>query len=565
MRPGESDELLSAYLDREVTPAERERVESQLDASPDTRAELDALAELSLCLRTMDRPEAPPDLKAGIMHALASRRIEAVPAKPLPPRWRREWSVMSIAAIATTACGLYIAVTGWEAQQTDHAVALNYKMADDVHPTMPTSLNRTASRRDRPQPLVASDLDSLRTSSTFSREAGEFQPRSEIEGLPKSGPIAPPTPGTAVMLAETKLGGTSPAAEKSSWTDANALDKVAINDVLNAWASTDAPDRYVANIDLYVHDVRRTADGFQVLLLKNGVEKGPGDESGTADAQGSGKKLTGDAVQAKPGTGGSQTDESMIAVYVDTTADRVTKSLEALSQNYEVVGVRVQPPLALARQVEDALAEANADRKIEEKLQQRLTTVDEVAQEFVIFRQNSATEFFNENGPADALAVVDMESRSRRSQMEATPDDAPAGSQLAKEKSVPMMRAAKVAEVQKRNNPDLLKDSNNALSLNYCSELRLPLVSNSELADFGTQNSKGLAPLGLQPNRMLLQNSPTSNSLSGNSLVNQTGNSYGNRYPQRARQADGLGEAPSVRVLVVFQGVTPALKTKGEP
>lgn len=110
------EELLSAYLDGELTPREREEVERHLDDSPDVREQLDELAEVSRRVQSLSHPEAPLGLHEQILarvqdggspHADASRpdspepvaSSSPSPARPSGTSWR--WSV-------TAACVLLV-------------------------------------------------------------------------------------------------------------------------------------------------------------------------------------------------------------------------------------------------------------------------------------------------------------------------------------------------------------------------------------------------------------------------------------------------------------------------
>lgn len=569
MRPGESDELLSAYLDREVTPAEREVVESQLDASPDTRAELDALAELSLCLRTFDRPEAPSELKSNIMQGVATRRIAVVPVKPSMRRLRREWNVMTIAAIATAACGLYFAVSGWDSGNETKTTPFAVGMSDSAHPTVPASLSDMVLERDRVMFRNESGDGLARTPATSWTSSLEtrrdLQPRSAAVSAPMSSPDA--AAGSAPMRSNADFDGTAPVAGESSGSENSGLDKVALNDFLKTWAATDAPDRYVANIDLQVLDVRRTADGFQALLFDNGVMKGSEEEAPLAKKSGSGKKVAGDATDPKQGLNEHLESESMIAVYVDTTADRVVKSLEELSQKYEVVGIRLQQPLALAREVEDeVITDSTKKPKMAEKSQRRITTTDDVTNEYVLQQQANYLAFSETDEPADALAAIDAVNFGTTPQSGSHPaaESSTADSKLAS--TNPATRAAKMLANQKVDAATDTKDRNSLISLNYCSEVRLPLMNRFESAPYGdmNMNTNGIAPMEAKANRLSIQNTTGANNFAGSSLqANQPAINSGNAY-SRYRQSSGRDGASTVRVLVVFQDAPIPARAKAE-
>ena len=78
---GVDGEMLSAYLDDEVSPAEREMVEAALGASAEARAELEALRGARQLLRDLPRLEPPPELRPLLRRpARRPRRIAVLAA-----------------------------------------------------------------------------------------------------------------------------------------------------------------------------------------------------------------------------------------------------------------------------------------------------------------------------------------------------------------------------------------------------------------------------------------------------------------------------------------------------
>ncbi len=564
MRPGDSDELLSAYLDREVTPAEREAVEARLDASPDTRAELDAIAELSLCLRTLDRPEAPADFQASVMQALAGRQLTPAPvAKPPVQRSRREW-IVTIAAIATTACGLFIVVSSWqpngfmspEKTTTEFSIG----MSDAIHPTAPVSFDAPASGLNRRADLGLmtgdTDGDGLvdeHRHLTMMETNGALKPRS----APMPASAAPMVAaGSGAQFRNSEVDGTRLASTVDTTPDAGALEKVALNDVLNAWASTRFSDDYVANIDLQVHDVRQTASGFQVLLIKNGVENIPFDETALAQKSGEAKqdKLPAleNAAEEKQRLPEEFGEQSMIAVYVESTPEIVTKSLDQLAQKYNVLGIRLQTPLALSREAEDVAGNV-AGKEVEASSRSKRLMIDNVTNAYATQQLATAANWPDSEGPVDALLVLEdapvvsesLELQQRRS--------------IAKSMNEPAAAVARSAKMQAGDRKDASQSNNpNQIGQFFCSEVRLPLVNNLDVLATNTIDGNSGPMPDLPYNRALTTNSP----LLGNNLTRQNSNSIteSGRYRQYTNR-DGTNANP-VRVLVVFQDAPVTLKAK---
>lgn len=95
-----SDELLSAYLDGELSPAEREQVERRLDSSPELRDQLDDLREVGRRVRSLDQPSAPDDFYAGVLQNLREAAVARPEVAARPRRSRRAVWMSSTAAVA---------------------------------------------------------------------------------------------------------------------------------------------------------------------------------------------------------------------------------------------------------------------------------------------------------------------------------------------------------------------------------------------------------------------------------------------------------------------------------
>ena len=107
MSAPEFDELLSAYLDGEVTAEERALVERRLEQSPALRETLDEYSDVSEAVRGLPRPGAPVDLPERVLARLRSResrpRVAAKGAGALEtgPSRRRSWMLGGTVAAAT--------------------------------------------------------------------------------------------------------------------------------------------------------------------------------------------------------------------------------------------------------------------------------------------------------------------------------------------------------------------------------------------------------------------------------------------------------------------------------
>ena len=88
-----SDELLSAYVDGELTEQERAIVEQRLESDPEARQFLSELQDLSTALRALPQEKVGSDLRARV---LEGHKKELNQASSMPRRWI--WPVAALAA-----------------------------------------------------------------------------------------------------------------------------------------------------------------------------------------------------------------------------------------------------------------------------------------------------------------------------------------------------------------------------------------------------------------------------------------------------------------------------------
>ena len=99
-RPEPLIEQLSAYLDGELDEAERRRVEAGLAASPEARAQLEALRTARDALATLPRPTAPAELRERVRRQIERASLLESSA-PRPTRILRlaRWTLAAAAVV----------------------------------------------------------------------------------------------------------------------------------------------------------------------------------------------------------------------------------------------------------------------------------------------------------------------------------------------------------------------------------------------------------------------------------------------------------------------------------
>jgi anti-sigma factor RsiW len=93
-------DYLSAYLDGELSDDERERVEAQLAASPEWRAELADVRAARDALRSLDVRVAPPGFWDAVHAHVQGDDVEAIESgdRARRPRWRTWGTAVAVAA-----------------------------------------------------------------------------------------------------------------------------------------------------------------------------------------------------------------------------------------------------------------------------------------------------------------------------------------------------------------------------------------------------------------------------------------------------------------------------------
>lgn len=101
------DELLSAYLDDELSDRERERLEAQLAADADLRSELEALRRTVTMTRDLPAVSAPRNfILSPSMVAQDARQ----PSKPAESRSQLGWAAPILTAVTATVSLLFVLV-----------------------------------------------------------------------------------------------------------------------------------------------------------------------------------------------------------------------------------------------------------------------------------------------------------------------------------------------------------------------------------------------------------------------------------------------------------------------
>ncbi len=161
MLPERVTELLSAYVDGELSSRERKNVTRILRKSGEARQMLHKLKQDSMILRKMPRRKTQMDLSGSVMGTISLRgitlpKIEAIPiaspVHPPPPKKRWPgWLALALAGLLLVAIGAasyYISVAAIRKNQADN------RPGDSNHAPSTDQGKRSPAIPDKPLPLI---------------------------------------------------------------------------------------------------------------------------------------------------------------------------------------------------------------------------------------------------------------------------------------------------------------------------------------------------------------------------------------------------------------------------
>jgi anti-sigma factor RsiW len=123
------DELLSAYIDGELTALERARVEERLKSDPRAARLVEELRSLGAAIRSLPREPAPPNLRANVEAAAdatpsgAGGDVSVLPMTPPYDRWAGYRRGLAWSAVAIAATLVLMAIQPEEANRDEQVVA----------------------------------------------------------------------------------------------------------------------------------------------------------------------------------------------------------------------------------------------------------------------------------------------------------------------------------------------------------------------------------------------------------------------------------------------------------
>jgi hypothetical protein len=188
MSTSDHDELLSAFLDGELSPDEMRALERRIASSPRDRELLEELTETSQAIRLLRRPYAPPELRTAILDQI-DQQHPALAIRSLSRSWRTKqaagWS-------ALTAAGLLLMVGTWALLKTDRP-GLEAKLAKSE--SLPLARAQTPAEQPLPRPPEIAAAAPMRSQPVQVVGLSKDEIRRKIAELDHH-----PMPGNAIQI-----------------------------------------------------------------------------------------------------------------------------------------------------------------------------------------------------------------------------------------------------------------------------------------------------------------------------------------------------------------------------
>ncbi len=183
----EFDELLSAYLDGEVTPEERAAVERRLEQSPGMRETLEELSEVGDLIRKLPRAKAPVDLSERVVAAIGAKPLASGSAAATQRRLWRSWPLLAAGTVLAAGIAVVVLLPNQQANVATNDFALTPEPK-----AAPVIMEEALDRK-----LVATDSDGVTRLPTEAETAGAGTEASSL-ALSVQQLGRPPRPGEVI-------------------------------------------------------------------------------------------------------------------------------------------------------------------------------------------------------------------------------------------------------------------------------------------------------------------------------------------------------------------------------
>lgn len=393
-----SKELLSAYLDGEVSPSEKPEIERHLGTSAETQQELADYRRISELIQNLPVETAAPEFRAAVLHA--AERQMLLPAGDPPDRisgsrsvrLRRRWLVTG--GVLASAAMLFLAVRlldlAGPIPQTGGSRDVAMKDAPAASASGADSLSLDES--DRPAESQDNARRTVAAEAATSGRGGYAPTRTKAKQLGAAGSGAPRAPAVAAKKTVAAVAEHN-AKTKARWArtfSGGGAGLVFGSNLKNARVgeAVKALERsgdHVTVITLTVVDRRAGLDDLQILLARHQIPKVPGqsreeksfqrrqqkakrDLKKHAPAPLAGKSAAGRAPSAAAQPVSGPKKGELVAVYVEATPDQLASVLGELQRRKQFVGLNVGRAIAVTQLDALSHSQVNGRKREHERL-----------------------------------------------------------------------------------------------------------------------------------------------------------------------------------------------------
>jgi len=377
-----SKELLSAYLDGEISPSQGPDIERHLDVSVESQQELAEYRRISELIQDLPVESAPPEFRTAVLHA--AERQMLLPAGDPPERIsgarsvqvKRRW--LFTGGLLASAAMLFLAVrffepTGPAPTGGSQDVAMQDVAMQDVAAASVSleESDRRAKSLKSSRRMAAADTAADTAATGRLGSSPTQMGAKQLGGAGSSAPRAPEVAGKTTGF--TKAGANKSLARKKSrlaktvsgggsgLVFGSSLKNARVGEAVKALERSG--DR-VTVITLTVVDRRAGLDDLQILLARHQIPRVPGQSRAEKSSQHRRKKskrdlkkqlpaplakkpAAGRAVAAQPISGPKKGE--LVAVYVEATPGQLAGVLGELQRRKQFVGLNIGRTVAVAQ------------------------------------------------------------------------------------------------------------------------------------------------------------------------------------------------------------------------
>lgn len=331
MNERSTEDLISAYYDGELTPAERETVERLLETSAEARQTLDVYRALSGLMHELPQQRAPAEFADAVMRAAERRTLfpvapgsaAALVARSASPRRRWNRRTLWVTAVTTSAAAMLLFMVKFTAKQPPERSA-----SEAPNPAIVMGWQQPGKRSAHP---LANPDDS----AEWSFPAQQDHDFEESEHLTAAGPS---TGAVAVSMALNKeiTNGTlsRDGSVRQTLVLKNPQQKIEVGKFVEA---LDTSGGKVAVVNMLVVDIQKGLNSLQVLLARNHIP-----EQSDADKSAVGGK-------DRTAKGANETSSNLVAIWVEAKNEQLSAVLEGLAQKDEILALQDDGSIDIAQ------------------------------------------------------------------------------------------------------------------------------------------------------------------------------------------------------------------------